>query len=318
MSHATLEAMVRNYLSAERAPCVTWQGGSPTLMGVDFYHLAVEVQAKYRAPGARPAVNSLQTEGTSLDESWLPLLTGPGEWMVGLSCDGPTNKSRGIAQHHYERVTKMLQGAGVGYSLLCVVSRENVDHPRDTVRYLADLAGPFGHTQFIPAHRAAPGDPDPGPSPKEWEQFLICVVSTVRDEGLPIVVENVQTVKDMRRGQPGSCIYTGCDSYLVVDSDGAVYPCDFAAEPRWWLGNVHRDRLAELVAGPRMKEFALLKDVPHEDCEDCAILRICGRGCSWERYLVEESIGSKSPRCEATKYLARVATATFAGVPLAP
>ena len=71
MSDEMMEAYIRQTIEGHRVPEVTiaWQGGEPTLMGLDFYRRAVEVEKKYIKPGMR-IENTLQTNGILIDEEW--------------------------------------------------------------------------------------------------------------------------------------------------------------------------------------------------------------------------------------------------------
>src|SRR3990172_4799133 len=53
MSDDLLGVYVRQLLESQLAPEVTiaWQGGEPTLMGVDFFRRAVELAEEHRRPG---------------------------------------------------------------------------------------------------------------------------------------------------------------------------------------------------------------------------------------------------------------------------
>src|SRR5450631_4535000 len=48
---------------------VAWQGGEPTLMGLDFFRRSIELQQKYARPG-QLVLNTLQTNATLLDDEW--------------------------------------------------------------------------------------------------------------------------------------------------------------------------------------------------------------------------------------------------------
>ncbi len=62
---------IRHYIAAsepQNEVAFTWQGGEPTLLGLDFYRRAVKLQAKYGA--GRKISNSFQTNGVLLDDKW--------------------------------------------------------------------------------------------------------------------------------------------------------------------------------------------------------------------------------------------------------
>src|SRR4051812_724846 len=99
MQDEVLEAYVRQYVEAQDGPEITfaWQGGEPTLMGVDFFRRVVELQKQY-ADG-KTIANALQTNGTLLDDEWCAFFKAE-DFLIGLSIDGPCEL------HDYYRVDK--------------------------------------------------------------------------------------------------------------------------------------------------------------------------------------------------------------------
>ncbi|MBI2961010.1 MAG: anaerobic sulfatase maturase, partial [Betaproteobacteria bacterium] len=83
MSGAVLEAYVRQHIEAQPVPHVvfTWQGGEPTLMGIDFFARALELQRRYQRAGMT-IENAFQTNGVLLDEQWCAFLKANG-FLVG-------------------------------------------------------------------------------------------------------------------------------------------------------------------------------------------------------------------------------------------
>ena len=55
MSDEVHEAYIKQLFEGHRIPQVTvaWQGGEPTLMGLDFYKRSMKLQKKYAKPGTR-------------------------------------------------------------------------------------------------------------------------------------------------------------------------------------------------------------------------------------------------------------------------
>ncbi len=298
MTLETLAGLTKNYHASVQEPVWEWQGGEATMMGVDFYHEAITQQWKY--PSRQPATNSLQTSGTLLDDSWMKLLKGPGDWIVGLSCDGPDNESRGIPTKQITSAAALLKKAGVPYSLLCVVSRENMHKAKEVTQFLSEVGT---HVQFLPAQRKEPGGFNPGPSPKEWAAFL----QEAHETG-GINIGNEMTVAGMKRGMAGDCTHSGCGSYLVVSPNGNVHPCDFFVEPDWNLGNIRDRPLDALMRSKLMGKFKAQHDIIDEDgeCETCPILSLCHKGCPRDKFLVEGKFETHSPLCLGTKYLASV------------
>lgn len=155
MPEDVLEKFIRQYIEAQQVPEITfaWQGGEPTLMGIDFFRRAVELQRQYA--NGKKISNAIQTNGTLLDDGWCEFLKSNG-FLVGLSIDGPRK------YHDLYRVDKQgkptfdqviaaarrMKRHGVEFNTLCVVNRANSTAPLDVYRFLK--AEGSGYMQFIP------------------------------------------------------------------------------------------------------------------------------------------------------------------------
>ena len=166
MDDETLELYVRHYIEAQDVPEVhfAWQGGEPTLMGVDFYRRAVDFQSTYA--NGKTITNAFQTNGILLDDEWGEFLAEHG-FLVGLSVDGPRE------MHDRYRVDKggkptfdrvmagldVLKHHRVEYNTLTVLQAHNADYPVEVYRFLKSIGSRY--MQFIPiVERIAdsPGD----------------------------------------------------------------------------------------------------------------------------------------------------------------
>ncbi len=157
MADELLEAYIRQLIEAHRVPEVTiaWQGGEPTLMGVDFFRRSVAYVEKHRRPGMRVEY-TIQTNGTLIDDE-LAAFFREHDFLVGISIDGPR------AMHDAYRVDKggaptfdrvmrgleLLRKHGVEYNALTTLHHANADHPVEVYRFLRDDCG-VRFMQFIP------------------------------------------------------------------------------------------------------------------------------------------------------------------------
>jgi uncharacterized protein len=161
MSGEVMREYVRQYIKAQRVPEVTiaWQGGEPTLMGLDFFRQSVEVAAEYAPPGMR-VTHTMQTNGTLLDEAWCEFLRQSG-FLVGLSMDGPrelhdtyrVDKGGGGTFERVEGAARLMQHHGVDFNILCAVHAANAGHPLDVYRFFRGRAG--GGVDTVRPHRGA-------------------------------------------------------------------------------------------------------------------------------------------------------------------
>ena len=302
MSDETLESYTRQYIESQRIPEVqfAWQGGEPTLMGLDFFRRAVTLQKNYRKPGMRIA-NALQTNGALLDEEWCRFFAEH-RFLIGVSLDGPREahdqyrKDKGGAPT-FDRVLRavaLLQKHKVDFNILTCVSAANVHQPQAVYRFLRDQIG-AQFIQFIPiverenetgfqegttlSSRSITG--------KQYGDFLIAVFDEwVRNDVGKIFVQIFDTALGRWLGAPGGlCVFQEtCGLALAMEHNGDVYSCDHFVEPAHLLGNLLEEPLTELAGSPAQKQFGLAKrqSLPRY-CRECSFLFACNGGCPKDR-----------------------------------
>mgnify|MGYP006274571311 CR=1 FL=1 len=254
MSIETLESVFASVLpSFADEVTLAWQGGEPTLAGLDFFEKALEYQEKYRRPGQRVA-HALQTNGTALDDDWCRFLARHG-FLVGLSLDGPphlhdhyrTDRRGGGSHAQVMRGLDLLRKHRVEHNILCVLNDKNVRHPDEVYRYLLNL-GPR-HLQFIPAiewvadpHREGERVLAPfSPSGAAYGEFLCRVFDHWFDQSrTQVSIRFFDTVLNKLVHGRSVCCITGeaCHTQLTLEHDGSVFGCDHFVEPRWRLGRI--------------------------------------------------------------------------------
>ena len=164
MSDDVLEKYVRDYIHSQPVAEIhfAWQGGEPTLLGVDFFRKAVALQKQF-ADG-KTISNAIQTNGTLLDDEWCEFLAAE-KFLVGLSIDGPAelhDKYRvdKRQQPTFEKVMhglELLKKHKVEFNTLTVVNRANSQSPLEVYRFLKSIGSQY--LQFIPlVERAAPAE----------------------------------------------------------------------------------------------------------------------------------------------------------------
>ncbi len=298
MSDEILRVTVRQMMhQGAREVNFGWQGGEPTLMGLEFFEKTVEYQARYGYPG-QVVGNGLQTNGILINRDWANFLRDA-HFLVGLSIDGPQHvhdhyrRLRG-GQPSWEVVARardLMLEAGVEVNALTVVSDYSAQFAREIYEY--HKRSGLVHMQFIPCVEPDPRDPTRAASfsvsAEAYGRFLIELFDL--------------WTADFRYGKPTTFIrwfdslfftYVGlpppectllreCGVYVVVEHNGDVYSCDFFVEPRWRLGNVLEDRLIDLLNSKRQREFGRVKlDLP-EECRTCPWLEHCWGGCPKDR-----------------------------------
>jgi uncharacterized protein len=296
MTEAVLERLIEQHMSpSAREVSFCWQGGEPTLMGLSFFERVVALQTRH-GRGHRVG-NALQTNAILLDERWAAFLARY-NFLVGVSLDGDTqvhdaNRRDGASQGTWSKVTgniRMLLEAGVATNALTVVTEASAGRAQETYSFLQELG--LRHMQFIPivdADASAVDGVSPySVRPKTYGIFLCELFDRwMLDLGGPrsTSVRTFDALLAHHLGlEPPECtMHATCDSYLVVEHNGAVYPCDFFVEPGWDLGNIMTSDLATLWRSPKRQAFGALKaDLPAR-CRACVWLPVCRGGCTKDR-----------------------------------
>lgn len=317
MTFETLERLVDNYLFySYPASTFAFQGGEPTLAGVKFFEKLVEFQQRYGRNG-QAVSNAIQTNGIVIDDAWCQLLHQY-QFLVGLSLDGPEeindsyrfNRAGHPTWKKVMAALELMQKHKVDFNILCVVSQANVHRPAETYRFFRKLG--VEYVQFIPL---AEFHPDGTPmeftiSPEEYGRFLCEVFDVWWPERRKARVRFFDNLAEALAGQrPGSCtLHETCDSYVVVEYNGDVYPCDFFVENPWRLGNVAEDSFPEIARRQKRLNFAAKKTLAHPECQACEYQSICHGGCPKTRHGPNRRFEDLDYFCQAYKMIFAKAT----------
>lgn len=298
MSDRALEQFVAQYIQANPGPHVdfAWQGGEPTLMGLDFFRSAVALQQKHLPPGWTCS-NSLQTNGTLLNEQWCQFFR-ENRFLIGISIDGPAHlhdhyrvdKGQQPTHDRVMRGLRLLQSHGVEYNALCVVSRLNAEHPLEVYRFFKESG--ITWLQFIPLveHLEDESVSDRSVSGEAYGAFLTAVFDEwVRNDVGRVFVQTFEVCLSVWDGQPASlCIFAEtCGRGLALEHNGDVYACDHFVEPAYRLGNMQVIPVHELADSPAQVQFGLAKrDTLPRQCRECDVRFMCNGGCPKDRFLL--------------------------------
>lgn len=295
MSDAVLDAFTRQYIAAQHVPAVTfgWQGGEPTLLGVDFFERAVAYQARYRRPGIR-VINTLQTNGTLLDDEWGRFFKQH-NFLVGLSLDGPQALHEAYRRGKdgaptFDRVMaglEVLKRHDVAFNVLATVHAANAPHPLETYRFLRDEVG-ARFIQFIPIVQwTADGTlTERSVGGKPYGAFLSAIFDAWAQRDLGTVsVQIFDVAVSVALGRPpGLCVFSEtCGTAMALEHNGDLYACDHFVAPRYRLGNLTETPLTKLVGSTKQRAFGQAKaDLP-EICRACDVRVFCNGGCPKNR-----------------------------------
>jgi len=319
MADEVLESYVRQYIEQQSVSEITfaWQGGEPTLLGVDFFRKAVALQQKYAR--GRQVSNALQTNGTLLDDEWCEFLA-KNHFLVGLSIDGPPKlhdayrvDKKGDAT--YERVNhglKLLKKHGVEFNTLTVVNRVNSKKPLEVYRFLKQIGS--GFIQFIPLVERLADDEakklgldlatpprvdqegevrlpvtDWSLEPKAYGEFLTAIFDEwVRKDVGKVFVQIFDVTLGNTMGMGGGlCVFSPtCGSAMAMEHNGDVYSCDHYVYPQYKLGNILNQTLGDMVSSKFQRKFGQDKSdtLPHY-CRECEVRYACHGECPKHRFL---------------------------------
>ena len=302
MTDETLELYVRQLVEAHRTPEVTiaWQGGEPTLMGLEFFRKAVELGKQHARPG-QTVLHTIQTNGTKINGDWARFFAENG-FLVGLSIDGPRELHDAYRRDKAGRPVfdKVMRGLhalrehGVDWNALVTVNAANEAHPAEVYRFLRDDCG-CEFLQLIPVveRPCENGVPygyevtERSVSPEGWGAFLIGVFDEwVRNDVGRVFVQHFDVALANWYGEPaGLCVHTAsCGAALAMEFNGDVYACDHFVEPEYLRGNIHERHLAELVAADAQVRFGNGKQTAlPECCRECDVRFACHGGCIKDR-----------------------------------
>jgi uncharacterized protein len=322
MSEDTLETYIRQVIESQRSSPITiaWQGGEPTLMGLDFFRRASALAQEYLPRGAS-LEHTIQTNGVLLDEEWCEFLR-ENSFLVGLSMDGPqpmhdayrVDKAGAPTFPQVLRAARLMQKHNVDFNVLCTVHDANVGHPLDVYRFFRDEVKTH-FVQFIPIVERSTGDlleianagwgdrngrrplytQDGGlvtertVKSEDWGRFLIGVFDewVTHDVG-EVFIQLFESALASWMGWPASlCIFAEtCGNALALEHNGDLYSCDHFVEPRYKLGNIRDQHLLQLVASDQQRAFGNAKrDTLPRYCRECEVRFACNGECPRNRFI---------------------------------
>jgi len=322
MADELLETYIRQLLDAQQVPEVTiaWQGGEPTLMGLDFFKRSIELVEKYRKPG-QTIQHTIQTNGTKIDGE-LAAFFKENNFLVGLSVDGPkelhdiyrVNKGGSGSFEQVMRGYQILQKYGVDVNILCTVHAANADHPLEIYHFFRDELN-AQYMQFIPIVERAtaetlplanlgwserPGAERPlymqigelvterSVKPEQYGRFLVAIFDEwVRRDVGKVFVQSFDAALANWIGQPSLCIFQPtCGNALALEHNGDLYSCDHFVEPAFLLGNIQQTHMIDLVSSDQQKKFGQDKfDTLPKYCRECEVLFACYGECPRNRFI---------------------------------
>lgn len=300
MDDRTLERYIRSYIQAQHVPEANfaWQGGEPTLMGLDFFRRAVELQEAHRRPGMR-VLNAIQTNGTLLDDDWCRFFAEH-QFLVGISLDGPAlyhdaYRVDAAGKPTFDRVMagiELLKKHQVQYNILACVNSLTARHPAEIYHFFRDEVA-AQYIQFIPIVEPA-GEgatvTSRSVSGRDFGYFLTSIFDEwVRQDVGKIFIQLFDVALGVWSGHPaGLCVFEpNCGSGLAMEHNGNLYSCDHFVDAGHFLGNIHEAELETLARQPDQYQFGQdKKEKLPRACRMCPVRFMCNGGCPKDRILI--------------------------------
>jgi uncharacterized protein len=313
MPPKVLERYIQQYIAAQPVEEVhfAWQGGEPTLLGVDFFRGVIALQQKYAS--GKTIHNALQTNATLIDDEWGEFLAEQ-NFLVGVSIDGPrqlhdhyrVDKGNAATFDRVMRGVRKLQEYGVEFNTLTVVNRYNSEYPLEVYRFLKEIGN--GFMQFIPVvERRATEPPSDGlvliqptfdraaevtdwsVEPLAYGRFLTQIFDewVKKDVGRYFVQQFDVALESWLGMEASLCVFREtCGSAMAIEHNGDLYSCDHFVYPENKLGNVMMSDLEQMISSQQQKKFGLDKreSLPHM-CRQCDVRFACNGECPKHRFL---------------------------------
>jgi uncharacterized protein len=321
MDDAVLEAYVKRYIEAQPADPVTfaWQGGEPTLCGVEFFEKVVRWQKQYG--GGRQIDNAFQTNATLLDDEWGAFLKRE-NFLVGISIDGPaelhdayrvTRNGKGTFDE-VMRGIEVMKKHKVDFNTLTCVNRANQGHGADVYAFLKGIGSRY--MQFIPIVERLPDKEakelglshstppkfaeedenldapvtDWSVQPKAYGRFMWSIFKRwVQQDVGRIYVQLFDVALGKWANIPGGlCIFAEeCGRAMALEHDGSLYSCDHFVYPAYKIGNIKEQSMAQMADSPQQEAFGRAKrETLPKYCRECEVRFACNGGCPKQRFLL--------------------------------
>lgn len=312
LSLQKMERVIRAGMEyADHSCSFAFQGGEPTLAGLDFYRGVVELQKKYARSGVE-IHNAIQTNGMLIDEEWAAFLA-ENRFLVGLSLDGPAelhnlNRLDTVGEGTFNRVmraARLMEKHGVEFNILCVVTGRNARSVEKIYRFYSRQS--FRWLQFIPCLDSLEqqrGEEKYHLSAENYGDFLIRLFDLWYEDlqhGEYISIRHLDNwLSILLGGQPEACSMTGqCAVQFVVEGDGGVYPCDFYVLDEWRMGTVGESSFAEMQRGEVAARFIQASLRVPDKCRRCRWYGLCRNGCRRNRMTLLDGEIDRNCYCEA-------------------
>lgn len=298
MDDQTLKTFIKSYIDASgEVVYFTWQGGEPTLAGLDFFRKAVTWQQQFS--GSKKIHNALQTNGVLLNDEWCRFLKKH-NFLIGISIDGPeelhnryrvTRSGKGTFQKVMAAIERLKEHQ-IEFNTLTVINNINVHHPLDVYEFLKEIGS--RHMQFIELLETSEPNIsfthsldtfrliDLSVPSADYGRFMSAIfkVWVKEDVGKIFIRQFESTLSRVLGNGHTSCIFQEvCHNNFVIESNGDMYECDHFVWPEYRIGNIASDSLNAMES----TKLTAQKQVLAQECINCSYRPLCNGGCPKHR-----------------------------------
>ena len=313
MSVDTMHTIVDKAMEYGDYECtIAFQGGEPTLAGLDFYRDLVAYVTAHENPKKLKIHYALQTNGYLINEEWAEFL-GKNHFLVGVSLDGLKEihdryRLDAAGKGTYQRVIsaiRLLEKHQVEYNILTVVTAATARNGQKIYKYFKK--NHFGYQQYIECLDPIgeePGQHEYSLTPEKYGEFLKSMFDAWyldMRSGTYVYNRYFENLMMIMAGQqPESCNMRGvCGKQWVFEADGSVYPCDFYALDQWCLGNINKNSFEEMDQKRDELGFIQWSMRQQEDCQKCRWFGLCRNGCRRNREPVTAEHTNRNYFCKS-------------------
>jgi len=296
MAENTLEAIVKNAFSfVEESCCFAFQGGEPTIRGLDFYEKLILLQQKYNINGCK-VTNCIQTNGYIIDEKWATFFKKH-HFLVGISLDGDMDMHNTFRKdaagkgtfNHVMKSINLFKKYDVEFNILSVITRQSARHVERLFAFYN--ANKFNFIQLIPCIEPLQDSPGKSKDTMTADRYgaFLCRAFDYWYRGIIenhyISIRYFDNIWNILQGmQPEMCsMYGRCVPQFVIEADGGVYPCDFYVLDEWKLGNVLQNDFDQLLKSHMWDLFMRRSVELPTQCKQCQYFSLCRNGCYRDR-----------------------------------
>ena len=313
MSVDTMHTIVDKAMEYGDYECtIAFQGGEPTLAGLDFYRDLVAYVTAHENQKKLKIHYALQTNGYLINEEWAAFL-GENHFLVGVSLDGLKEihdryRLDAAGKGTYQRVIsaiRLLEKHQVEYNILTVVTAATARNGQKIYNYFKK--NHFGYQQYIECLDPIgeePGQHEYSLTPEKYGEFLKSMFDAWyldMRSGTYVYNRYFENLMMIMAGQqPESCNMRGvCGKQWVFEADGSVYPCDFYALDQWRLGNIQENSFEEMDEKRDELGFIQWSMRQQEDCQKCRWFGLCRNGCRRNREPVTAEHTNRNYFCKS-------------------